>query len=199
MNPTILVADDDRLIREIVTDTLAGRNLCVVGDGQAAWEALQAADGPLVGVLDWTMPGLTGPEVCRRVRERPSSIAPYLILLTSHNRPDDIVEALSAGADDYIFKPFHPAELRARVAAGERIVALQQKLADRVGALEAALAQVKRLQGLLPICAYCKRIRNGDDYWQQVETYIIEHSDAAFTHGICPSCFERVMREEGEP
>ncbi|OFW06017.1 MAG: hypothetical protein A3I61_14100 [Acidobacteria bacterium RIFCSPLOWO2_02_FULL_68_18] len=194
---TILVADDDPLVRRAVEAALAGRDVRLVADGDAAREALEAADGPLVAVLDWVMPGLTGPEVCRRVRAAPRPIVPYLILLTSRNRPEDLVEGFSAGADDYVFKPFDAAELRARVKVGERIVALHQALADRVGALETALAQVKQLQGLLPICAYCKRIRSGPDYWQQVESYIAEHTDATFTHGICPECFEQVVRQEG--
>jgi DNA-binding response OmpR family regulator len=193
----VLVADDDRLIREMVAQTLEGRTLQIVTDGDAAWAALQAPDAPRVAVLDWTMPGLTGPDVCRRVRAMPTPIAPYIILLTSHSGSDDIVAALSAGADDYVCKPFHPAELRARVHAGDRIVALQETLADRVKALETALAQVKQLRGLLPICAYCKQIRSAEDYWQQVETYIMEYSEAEFTHGISPACFERIMRDEG--
>ena len=194
---TVLVADDDRLMREVVAAALEGRDLQVVTDGDAAWAALQASNAPRIAVLDWTMPGLTGPDVCRRVRATPTPIAPYIILLTSHSGSDDIVAALSAGADDYVCKPFHAAELRARVNAGDRIIALQEALADRVTALETALAQVKQLRGLLPICAYCKQIRSAEDYWQQVETYIMEHSDAEFTHGICPTCFERVLREGG--
>src|SRR5688572_16197675 len=194
---TVLVADDDRLMREVVAAALEGRDLQVVTDGDAAWAALQASNAPRIAVLDWTMPGLTGPDVCRRVRATPTPIAPYIILLTSHSGSDDIVAALSAGADDYVCKPFHAAELRARVNAGDRIIALQEALAERVTALETALAQVKQLRGLLPICAYCKQIRSAEDYWQQVETYIMEHSDAEFTHGICPTCFERVLREGG--
>jgi DNA-binding response OmpR family regulator len=196
---TVLVADDDRLMREVVAAALEGRDLQVVTDGDAAWAALQASNAPRIAVLDWTMPGLTGPDVCRRVRATPTPIAPYIILLTSHSGSDDIVAALSAGADDYVCKPFHAAELRARVNAGDRIIALQEALADRVTALETALAQVKQLRGLLPICAYCKQIRSAEDYWQQVETYIMEHSDAEFTHGICPACFERAMRDVKAP
>jgi phosphoserine phosphatase RsbU/P len=77
-----------------------------------------------------------------------------------------------------------------------RIVGLQRRLSDRVDALEAALANVRRLQGLLPICAYCKRIRDDRNYWNQVETYIGEHAGVQFSPGICPSCLERVMKDE---
>jgi hypothetical protein len=77
-----------------------------------------------------------------------------------------------------------------------RIVGLQRRLSDRVSELETALANVRRLQGLLPICAYCKRIRDDRNYWNQVETYIGEHAGVQFSHGICPSCLERVMKDE---
>ena len=92
-------------------------------------------------------------------------------------------------------KPFDPNELRARVQTGVRILNLQQRLVQKIGALEEALANVKQLRGLLPMCSYCKRIRDDGDYWQQLETYIGDHSDAEFSHGICPTCFERVQKE----
>src|SRR5262249_16996275 len=92
--------------------------------------------------------------------------------------------------------PFDPAELEARVAVGAEVVHLRDELAQRVADLEGALAQVKSLQGLLPICAYCKKIRDGDDYWQQVETYVTTRTDAKFSHGICPECLDQVVREE---
>jgi len=78
--------------------------------------------------------------------------------------------------------------LRARLRIGSRIAGLQQALAARVDELQHALGNVKRLSGLLPICAYCKKIRNSEDYWMQVEQYLAEHSDAEFSHGICPEC-----------
>jgi len=147
-------------------------------------------------VLDWVMPGLDGPEICRRVRAREAATPTYLILLTANDRVDQIVAGLEAGADDYLTKPCRLPELVARVRVGLRVVELQRALADRVAALEEALARVKQLQGLLPICAYCKRIRDDRDYWDQVESYLARHADVQFSHGICPECFERVMREE---
>jgi phosphoserine phosphatase RsbU/P len=187
----VLVAEDDRVTGEILTRTLRRWNYesTLVGDGAQAWAFLRTAVNPTLAILDWMMPEVDGPEVCRRVRaERPDANM-YLLLVTARESRGDVVAGLDAGADDYVIKPFDPEELRARVAVGVRVLALQQKLAERVSDLQAALANVKQLRGLLPICSYCKRIRGDDQYWQQVEGYIAAHSDAQFSHGICPSCF----------
>lgn len=184
--------------RRLLERSLAGwgYRAVVCEDGAAALERLSAPDAPRIAVLDWVMPRMDGVDICRALRQQDTSTQPYLILLTSKARPEDIVEGLSAGADDYITKPVDRDELHARLQVAARIVGLQQRLADRVADLEAALARVRQLQGLLPICAYCKRIRDDRNYWNQVETYIGEHSDVQFSHGICPSCLERVIREE---
>ena len=102
---------------------------------------------------------------------------------------------LAAGANDYITKPFHPIELESRVRVGQRMIRLQTSLAARVRELEEASSHVKRLQGLLPICSYCKKVRNETNYWQQVDSYLTSHSDVELSHGVCPDCFERVMSE----
>ncbi len=193
----VLVAEDDRVTGEILRRTLQRWNYpaTLVGDGAQAWAVLRTATDPTLAILDWMMPEIDGPDVCRRVRaERPDANM-YLLLVTARESRGDVVAGLDAGADDYIIKPFDPEELRARVAVGVRVLALQQKLSERVVELQAALASVKQLRGLLPICSYCKRIRGDDQYWQQVEGYIAAHSDAQFSHGICPSCFERLSAD----
>ena len=81
-------------------------------------------------------------------------------------------------------------ELLARVKIGLQMVELQQSLASRVAELQEALAQVRRLSGILPICSYCKKIRDDHDFWKRVEEYITDHSEAQFTHGICPECYK---------
>jgi CheY-like chemotaxis protein len=136
------------------------------------------------------MPGLDGVEVCRRIRTSIRSPQTYVILLTSLDAREEIVYGLEAGADDYVVKPFNREELRARVQGGRRIVELQSALADRVAELEDAIEHIHTLQGILPICMYCKNIRNDDDAWEKVETYIQNHSDAKFSHGLCPQCFD---------
>jgi phosphoserine phosphatase RsbU/P len=193
----VLVAEDDRVTGEILARTLQrwGYEAKVVRDGRDAWEHLRAEVAPTLAILDWMMPQMDGPEICRRVRVDLPLANMYLLLVTARETRGDIITGLNAGADDYIIKPFDPEELRARVAVGIRVLSLQQKLAERVAELEAALSNVKQLRGLLPICSYCKRIRGDDQYWQQVEGYISEHSDAQFSHGICPSCFATISAE----
>jgi sigma-B regulation protein RsbU (phosphoserine phosphatase) len=179
----ILIADDDRMSTMMLERTLEewGFEAIVAHDGVAAWESIAGNQPPAVAIVDWMMPGLDGIELCRRVRATPPRAPVYLILLTARNSRQDLVAGLEAGADDYLTKPFDPDELRARIHVGERTLAL--------------MASIKRLTGLLPICAYCKRVRSDQDYWQQVETYITEHTDAQFSHGICPSCLEKELEE----
>jgi sigma-B regulation protein RsbU (phosphoserine phosphatase) len=195
----ILVADDDKMARHLLNRTLSrwGHDVVPVSDGAEAWEILREDNAPPVAILDWMMPEMTGIEVCRKVRQLPSPVT-YLIVLTSKDEKEDIVTALEAGADDHITKPFTPAELRARLQVGERIITLQESLAERVRTLETALAQVKQLQGLLPMCAYCKKVRNDQSYWEQIEVYISERSEVTFSHGICPSCRETIVTPELE-
>lgn len=184
--------------RRLLEATLAkwGYEVVVTCDGLQASAALQGAGAPPLAILDWMMPGLDGVEVCRRARSTHSPAPPYLILLTAKGRREDVITGLEAGANDYITKPFDREELRARVQVGMRIVELQHSLADRVHALEEALARVKQLHGLLPICSYCKKIRDDQNYWQQVENYISQHSEAQFSHSICPDCYERLVKPE---
>jgi len=192
-----LIADDDRTTTAILSKTLQrwGIDVVVAADGSAAWEVLTSADNPPLAILDWMMPGLDGLEICRRLRQDPARAHIYVILLTARDSRSDIVAGLEAGADDYLIKPFDPNELRARVHVGIRVVTLQTNLAQRVAELQDALSKVKQLHGLLPICSYCKRIRTDENYWQQVDGYIAEHSEVQFSHGICPTCYETVSAE----
>jgi sigma-B regulation protein RsbU (phosphoserine phosphatase) len=195
-----LIAEDNSITRLLLESTLTewGYEVIVTSDGVEAWQQLQREHVPELILLDWKMPGMDGIDVCRKLRQLPDAQAAYVILVTARGGKADIVAGLEAGADDYITKPFEPSELRARLQAGARIVELQKNLADRVRELESALAKVKQLQGLLPICAYCKKIRDDHNYWQQVEAYISSHSEARFSHGICPDCHERVVKPELE-
>ncbi len=189
----ILIAEDDITSRVLLKHMLAkwGYEVVVTKDGNEAWEALQAEDAPKLAILDRMMPGLDGAEVCRKVRQLDVPNSAYLILLTIRNSMKDIVDGLEAGADDYINKPYEMDELRVRVKVGERVAALQSALVEEVHSLQEALAHVKTLQGILPICMHCHKIRNDRQSWERLEKYITEHSDAQFSHGLCPECLKK--------
>jgi len=193
----VLIAEDSFASRCSLESMLRSWNYDVVAanDGEEAWKLFQEVDAPRLAVLDWMMPGLDGLEVCRRVRAQPHLESTYLILLTARVDQEDIVAGLEGGADEYLTKPVNRDELRARVNAGRRIAELQRNLGERVHELEGALSRVRQLQDLLPICSYCKKIRDDQNYWQQVDSYISSHAGVQFSHGICPECYETVMRE----
>ncbi len=189
----ILVADDDPVSQTLLVRSLSDPQNTIIhcDNGLEAVEQLKNAGRPIIGILDWMMPGLDGPQVCRVLKENGDSNLIYLILVTSRGNRKDIVEGLEAGADDYMTKPFDLQELRARVRVGERVLFLQEKIEDRVHQLEQAINEVKQLQGLLPICSYCKKIRDDQNYWQQVEEYLTHRTHIQFSHGVCPHCFEK--------
>jgi DNA-binding response OmpR family regulator len=194
----ILIAEDDFISRRLLDSTVQrwGYSTLVAVDGEEAWQMLQSQDAPMLAIFDWMMPGMDGLEVCRRARSRTHGLPLYIILLTAKGRREDVVTGLESGADDYLTKPFDQEELRARLQVGVRLLDLQQSLAERVRELEEALSKVKQLQGLLPICSYCKKIRADQNYWQQVETYLSQHSEAQFSHSICPECYELIVSPE---
>jgi diguanylate cyclase (GGDEF)-like protein len=133
----VLIAEDSIVSSHLLFATLRawGFDVIVVRDGEQAWRELQKEDAPRLAILDWEMPGLTGPEVCRLVREQPGRQYSYLLLLTSRNDKQDLVEGLEAGADDYVTKPFDRNELKARIRAGKRILDLQVELLEAREAL----------------------------------------------------------------
>ena len=196
----VLIADDDfvcsRLLQAALFDL--GYEVIVTTNGEEAWNELQKPDAPWLAILDFMMPKMDGIEVCRRVRQTANMAQTYIILLTSRSDKDDVVSGLNAGANDYITKPFSIAELHARIKVGLQVVELQDKLAQRVRELEKVLDKVKLLQGMLPICSHCKRIRDDKNYWQQVEHYITKHSEAIFSHSICPTCYDIYIKPELE-
>ena len=128
----ILVVEDDATARAILVNVLKkyGHDVMEAVDSDEAWKIMEQPGAPLLAILDWMMPGMEGPELCRRIREMRSDSPPYLILLTAKDSRDDIVHGLDAGADDYIAKPFDPSELRARVDVGQRMTEIQSKLVE---------------------------------------------------------------------
>jgi DNA-binding response OmpR family regulator len=192
----ILIADDDpnqlSQLQEMVGGW--GYDVALARDGLEAWEQLAPANSPHMAILDWAMPRMSGLEVCRQVRLAGPLRPVYVVLLTARNDRQDMIAALRSGADDYVVKPFHPDELLARVHVGLRHLELQERLTEQVHELKSALAHIHQLRGMLPICSYCKKIRNDQNYWEQVEAYFVSHSDIKFSHGICPDCMTSVVQ-----
>jgi len=186
----VLIAEDDAISRRLLEATLGrlGYEVISTTNGREAWEVLDSDDAPQLAILDWMMPEMDGIDVCRRLRERRAASYVYVVLLTAKGQKSDVVAGLEAGADDYVTKPFDPHELSSRLDVGRRILSLESELAGKIDELQHALNHVKQLQGLLPICMYCKRIRDDEDAWHRLESYIERHSEAMFTHSLCGEC-----------
>lgn len=191
----VLVADDNFIALRLLAQLLSswGYDVLTATDGEQALAQIETGEIN-IALLDWMMPKLDGLEVAHRVRELQADHYVYILVLTARDGAEDIVKGLEAGADDYLTKPFNEEELHSRLRSGERILRLEQSLKKRLTELQDAMTNIKQLKGLLPICMYCKKIRDDGDYWHQIENYIHEHTEAGFTHSICPDCRERIVK-----
>ncbi len=197
--PLVLVVDDDEdnlaLLGKLVES--AGYEAVLATSGPEALEFV-AHDRPDLVLLDVMMPGMDGYAVCHELKLDQTMREVPVLFLTAKAEPDDISRGFGAGAVDYITKPFHAAELRARVRTHLALKQQRDELARRTSELEQALSHVKTLRGLLPICAWCKKIRNDQGYWDQLESYLSAHTDARFSHAICPDCAARAFPGHAE-
>ena len=193
----ILIAEDEQVSRLLLTKFLSKWNheVIISTDGEECYKLYKETNAQLI-IADWMMPKMDGIELIRRIREDNSPEYVYIIVLTAKTEMQDMVDAFSAGADDYLTKPFYPQELEKRVIVGERIIKLHNDLRSNIKKLEEALSKVKFLEGLLPICMYCKKVRDDKNYWVKVEDYISSHSEAKLSHGICPDCYEKEFGEK---
>ncbi len=189
------MAEDDRLSRHLLERNLTSWGYAVVTaeNGEEALAILDGDDPPPLVILDLVMPKVDGLEICLRVRERTDRPYVYLLILTARTRKSEIAAGLAAGADDYVIKPFDADELRARLAVGVRMVSLEREMARKVADLESAVAHIRKLKGLLPICMYCKSVRDDQDYWLAIEEYVHKETGTDFSHGICPACLEKIV------
>ncbi len=190
--PMILVVDDlpqNRiLLKKILTSH--GYRFQAAEDGEAALSRVVEQMPDLI-LLDIVMPGMDGYQTCESLKSDPRFAAIPIIFLSALEEVLDKVKGFSVGGVDYITKPFLADEVIARIRTHLTIAELRQQLQAKVEELEHALEHVKTLNGLLPICAYCKNVRDDEGYWQQVEVYIRDHSSLQFSHGICPKCVEK--------
>jgi sigma-B regulation protein RsbU (phosphoserine phosphatase) len=178
----ILIAEDDPVSAKILQFTLenAGHQAIVTGNGKVAWDQFNR-DPVRVIVSDWMMPEMDGIELCAKVRARPKTDYTYFILLTAiHTGRENLRKAMDAGVDDFLTKPLDREGVMMRLRVAERIIEFTQ--------------QIRQLKELIPICMYCKKVRDDSNYWQAVESYIAHYTGSNFSHGICPECFEKHVR-----
>jgi sigma-B regulation protein RsbU (phosphoserine phosphatase) len=179
----ILIAEDDPVAAKILQRALEnmGHDVIACPNGDEAWSAFDR-DPVRVVVSDWFMPGLDGLALCRKIRARAKTPYTYFILLTSQGTgPENYDLASAAGIDDFLTKPLDRPTIRMRLRVAERILSYA--------------TEIRQLKDLIPICSYCRKIRNDKNYWQMVETYIGEQTGSNFTHGICPDCHAKLLAE----
>jgi len=180
----ILTVDDDQVSRKILVQALhrLGYETAEAADGNEALSIL-AKDPVRVVVSDWLMPGMDGLDLCHRIRAQVNAEYTYFILLTSREADSaNQREAIEAGVDDFLTKPLDLQELWMRLRVSERILKFT--------------TQVRQLEAFLPICSYCKKVRDDQNYWQQIEGYINQRTGSEFSHSICPDCYQRVIVPE---
>ena len=180
----ILIAEDDPVACAVLRQALRrlGHETVEAGDGAEALRMLEAEPVRVI-VSDWMMPALDGLGLCRAVRARVGADYVYFILLTSRDATaDNQREAIEAGVDDFLTKPLDVQEIWMRLRVAERILRFA--------------TQVSQLEAFLPICGYCKKVRDDQNYWQQIEGYINARTGTDFSHSICPDCYQRVVLPE---
>lgn len=180
----VLIAEDDPISRKLLTTILEQLQYRVEAceNGELAWQAFEK-DPTQIVVTDWLMPKMDGLALTRKIRHRKVDQYTYIILLTANVQSEEnYYAAMEAGVDDFLEKPLDRDRLWSRLRVAERIL----NYTHRIG----------RLEAMMPICSYCKKIRDGKDYWQQVEEYMTEQTGATFSHSICPDCYDKVIKPQ---
>jgi len=190
---TILVVEDNPSTRKLIEEILKEEyRVITAADGAEALAILQEQSDTIgMILLDIIMPGMNGYETCRAIKENPDWQEIPIVFLTIMEEDKDEAKGFAAGVSDYIIKPVNRLRLKARVRNQLLIRRHRQELARKNAELQEALEQLKVLHGILPICSFCKQIRNDEGYWQQVEEYVTTHTDAEFSHSICPDCMKK--------
>jgi DNA-binding response OmpR family regulator len=182
----IMIVEDDLVSRTVLETTLKreGHDVVSMPDGRQAWDYFDRE--PVRAIIsDWMMPDMDGLELCRRVRARAQTPYTYFILLTAINPSrENLHKAMVEGIDDFLQKPLNKETIWARLHVAKRILHYT--------------TEIRQLQEMLPICMYCKKIREDEDYWKQIEQYIGERTGSGFSHGICPDCYKAVVEPQLE-
>ena len=196
LDAKVLIVEDDVFFQRVLQKRLEteGYKVMLVNDGREGMKAIVTWE-PDVVLSDWMMPEVDGLELCQSVKTGLKDAAPYFILLTAKGELSDRLLGLQTGADDYVVKPCDHSEILARVRAGVRIVKLTQLLRTTVTELQMANAEltstrgaIEHFQELLPICSYCRRVRESDGSWRDLEQFITRRVGADLSEEVCPDC-----------
>lgn len=181
----ILMADDDQIALDVVEKKLKsfGYSVITAHDGEEAWR-LYVEHNPNIVITDWMMPKINGLELSRMIRNHNHFPYTYIFFLTVLGGKGSYIESIHAGADDFITKPVDTDELRVRLHVAERTIRLQ--------------THAKKLEGLFNVCPGCKKIMSEDKTWTSIESMLIEKSNASLSHGVCPHCYETIMKPQIE-
>ena len=194
--PFVVIVDDIvenvRVLHHCLKDE--GYSFAVARNAAELFEVLEARSPTLV-LLDVMLPDLDGFSILKRMRSDPRWGDLPVIFVSARVEREDKLQGFFSGGVDYIAKPFDAAEVRARVATHVALRTALENQRKLVSELQAALDRVKRLEGIIPICARCKSVRADDGYWKQVESYLSEFAGLTFSHGLCPDCAKIVYPE----
>ena len=193
----VLVVDDDPDVLFATSRIVKkeGFQVITAANAEACLEAI-SKDCPDLILLDVVMPDISGIDLCRKLKADPEYKSVFIVLLSGMKTgSEEQAEGLDAGADGYIARPISNQELRARVDSLVRILLAERERDRLIKELQEALSEIRQLTGLLPICSYCKKIRDDKGYWVKLEKYLGSHSDAEFTHCICQHCAEKYFPE----
>lgn len=202
MNDTVkvLVVDDEQDIRFATARILksSGYDVSEAATGAQCLEVAKRVRPDLI-LLDVVLPDTAGTDICRQIKGDPELGSTFVVMISgSKTSSIEQAEGLDIGADGYIARPISNQELKARVNAMVRILAAERERDRVILELKEALSEIKRLSGLLPICMFCKKIRDDKGYWNQLEAFIVERSEADFSHSICEECVKIHYPEDDE-
>jgi len=176
----ILIVEDDRVASTVLAASLQklGHAVTVSADGADGWRCFRTTPHRLV-ISDWMMPGLDGLELCRRIRAHDGDYTYFILLSGQTAKEENLDQAITARVDDFLQKPVRVEELRMRLHVAERILGYA--------------TQLRQLESCIPICGYCKKVRDDKNYWNEIEQYINTRIGSEFSHGCCPACYDRVL------
>jgi len=176
----ILAVEDDPVALTVLEDTLIslGHEVVLASDGESAWKLLHDQNCRII-VCDWNMPELDGLELCKRIRSQPGDYVYFILLTSAEATTQHRDSAMSAGVDDFLTKPVDLEDIKMRLHVAQRILQYT--------------THIQRLESLIPICSYCKNVRDDKSYWKRIENYLAEKTGADCSHSVCPDCYKKYV------